>query len=77
MPPWCMTSRSRERYLVFVIHRSSPALPVALGVEAIGDSMRCPPGTRQLHHPGPTGRRGRIRRIETDAVLQFHLQQCP
>ncbi len=65
-----------ERYLVFVVSPIIPrALPVALGLESIGDSMRYRPerGSCIILVPRDGGR---IRRIEMDAVLQFHLSNA-
>ncbi|BBX19234.1 carotenoid oxygenase [Mycolicibacterium duvalii] len=65
-----------ERYLVFLV---SPLIPdpmsVALGLAPIGDTLRYRPdrGSVVLLVPRDGGK---IRRIECDAVLQFHLSNA-
>ncbi len=65
-----------ERYLVFVVSPIIPeALPVALGLKTLGDSMRYRPDRGSCIILVPRDG-GRIRRIDTAAVLQFHLSNA-
>jgi all-trans-8'-apo-beta-carotenal 15,15'-oxygenase len=65
-----------ERYLVFLISPIIPdGIPTALGLKSFGDAMRYRPdrGSSFVLIPRDGGR---IRRIEHDAVLQFHLSNA-
>lgn len=65
-----------ERYLVFLISPIIPdAIPIALGLKAFGDGMMYRPerGSSFILIPRDGGA---IRRIEHEAVLQFHLSNA-
>lgn len=65
-----------ERYLVFLISPIIPdAIPIALGLNAVGDGMRYRPerGSSFILIPRDGGK---VRRIDHDAVLQFHLSNA-
>lgn len=65
-----------ERYLVFLISPIIPdGIPIALGLKAFGDGMKYRPqrGSSFILIPRDGGD---IRRIECDAVLQFHLSNA-
>ncbi|MBU3751864.1 MAG: carotenoid oxygenase family protein [Mycobacterium sp.] len=65
-----------ERYLVFLVSPIIPdGIPVALGVKPFGDAMRYHPerGSSFVLIPRDGGR---IRRIDYEAVLQFHLSNA-
>ena len=65
-----------ERYLVFMVSPIIPdGIPIALGLRSFGDGMRYRPdrGSSFILIPRDGGA---IRRIELDAVLQFHLSNA-
>jgi all-trans-8'-apo-beta-carotenal 15,15'-oxygenase len=65
-----------ERYLVFLISPIIPdGIPIALGLKPFGDAMKYQPerGSSFVLIPRDGGK---IRRIEHDAVLQFHLSNA-
>ena len=65
-----------ERYLVFLISPIIPdGIPIALGLKSFGDGMKYHPerGSSFVLIPRDGGK---IRRIEYDAVLQFHLSNA-
>ncbi|MCW1959904.1 MAG: carotenoid oxygenase family protein [Mycobacterium sp.] len=65
-----------ERYLVFIVSPIIPdGIPIALGLKAFGDAMRYQPerGSSFILIPRDGGR---IRRIEHDAIMQFHLSNA-
>ncbi|MGB0878787.1 MAG: carotenoid oxygenase family protein [Mycobacterium sp.] len=65
-----------ERYLVFLISPIIPdGIPIALGLKSFGDGMRYRPerGSSFVLIPRDGGE---IRRIDYDAVLQFHLSNA-
>ena len=65
-----------ERYLVFMVSPIIPdGIPIALGLRSFGDGMRYRPdrGSAFILIPRDGGE---IRRIEHDAVLQFHLSNA-
>jgi all-trans-8'-apo-beta-carotenal 15,15'-oxygenase len=65
-----------ERYLVFLISPIIPdGIPIALGLKSFGDGMKYHPerGSSFVLIPRDGGD---IRRIECDAVLQFHLSNA-
>jgi all-trans-8'-apo-beta-carotenal 15,15'-oxygenase len=65
-----------ERYLVFVVSPIIPdGIPVALGLKAFGDAMHYRPerGSSFILIPRDGGP---IRRIEHDAIMQFHLSNA-
>jgi all-trans-8'-apo-beta-carotenal 15,15'-oxygenase len=65
-----------ERYLVFAVSPIIPdGIPIALGLRSFGDGMRYRPdrGSSFILIPRDGGP---IRRIEHDAVLQFHLSNA-
>lgn len=65
-----------ERYLVFLISPIIPdGIPIALGLKAFGDAMKFHPerGSSFILIPRDGGK---IRRIDHDAVLQFHLSNA-
>lgn len=65
-----------ERYLVFVVSPIIPdGIPIALGLKALGDAMAYRPERGSWFVLVPRDG-GRIRRIEYDAVLQFHLSNA-
>lgn len=65
-----------ERYLVFLISPIIPdAIPVALGLKAIGDAMKYRPERGSCFILIPRDG-GDVRRVEHEAVLQFHLSNA-
>jgi len=65
-----------ERYLVFIISPIIPdGIPIALGLKSVGDGMKYHPerGSSFVLIPRDGGE---IRRIEHDAILQFHLSNA-
>ncbi len=65
-----------ERYLVFMVSPIIPdGIPIALGLRSFGDGMRYRPdrGSSFILIPRDGGE---IRRIEHDAILQFHLSNA-
>ena len=65
-----------ERYLVFLVSPIIPdGVPIALGLKSFGDGMRYRPerGSSFVLIPRDGGK---IRRIEHNAVLQFHLSNA-
>ncbi|MGE2835248.1 carotenoid oxygenase family protein [Mycobacterium sp. SMC-4] len=65
-----------ERYLVFLVSPLIPdAMAVALGRAPIGDTLRYRPDRGSVFLLVPRGG-GPIRRVEHDAVLQFHLSNA-
>lgn len=65
-----------ERYLVFLVSPIIPdGIPIALGLKSFGDGMRYRPdrGSSFILIPRDGGE---IRRIECEAVLQFHLSNA-
>jgi all-trans-8'-apo-beta-carotenal 15,15'-oxygenase len=65
-----------ERYLVFIVSPIIPdGIPIALGLRTLGDAMRYHPerGSSFVLIPRDGGD---IRRIEHDAILQFHLSNA-
>ncbi len=65
-----------ERYLVFLISPIIPdSIPIALGLRAFGDGMKYRPerGSSFILIPRDGGE---VRRIEHEAVLQFHLSNA-
>lgn len=65
-----------ERYLVFLVSPIIPdGIPIALGFKSFGDGMRYRPerGSSFVLIPRDGGK---IRRIECEAVLQFHLSNA-
>ncbi len=65
-----------QRYLVFLVSPIIPdAVPVALGVSSLGDAMHYRPERGSVFILVPRDG-GPIRRVECDAVLQFHLSNA-
>lgn len=65
-----------ERYLVFLVSPIIPdGIPIALGLKAFGDAMKYRPERGSCFILIPRDG-GRIRRIDHDAVLQFHLSNA-
>jgi all-trans-8'-apo-beta-carotenal 15,15'-oxygenase len=65
-----------ERYLVFLVSPIIPdAVPVALGLKPIGDALRYRPERGSVFILVPRDG-GKVRRIDHDAVLQFHLSNA-
>lgn len=65
-----------ERYLVFVVSPIIPdGIPIALGLKSFGDGMKYHPerGSSFILIPRDGGK---IRRIDHEAVLQFHLSNA-
>lgn len=65
-----------ERYLVFIVSPIIPdGIPIALGLKAFGDGMRYHPerGSSFILIPRDGGD---VRRIEHDAIMQFHLSNA-
>jgi len=65
-----------ERYLVFLVSPIVPdGIPIALGLKAFGDAMKYHPerGSSFILIPRDGGE---VRRIECEAVLQFHLSNA-
>ena len=65
-----------ERYLVFLVSPIVPdGIPIALGLKAFGDGMKYHPerGSSFILIPRDGGE---VRRIEHEAVLQFHLSNA-
>ena len=65
-----------ERYLVFVVSPIIPdGIPIALGLKSFGDGMKYHPerGSSFILIPRDGGK---IRRIDHDAILQFHLSNA-
>lgn len=65
-----------ERYLVFVVSPIIPdGIPIALGLKAFGDAMSYQPkrGSSFILIPRDGGE---IRRIEHEAIMQFHLSNA-
>ena len=65
-----------ERYLVFIVSPIIPdGIPIALGLKAFGDAMSYHPerGSSFILIPRDGGK---IRRIEHEAIMQFHLSNA-
>ena len=65
-----------ERYLVFIVSPIIPdGIPIVLGLKAFGDAMKYQPqrGSSFILIPRDGGK---IRRVEHDAILQFHLSNA-
>ena len=65
-----------ERYLVFVVSPIIPdGIPIALGLKSFGDGMKYQPerGSSFILIPRDGGE---VRRIEHEAILQFHLSNA-
>lgn len=65
-----------RRYLVFIVSPIIPgAMPIVLGLKTFGDAMRYRPerGSAVILIPRDGGR---VRRIDTDATLLFHLSNA-
>lgn len=65
-----------ERYLVFIVSPIVPdGIPIALGLKAFGDAMKYRPerGSSFILIPRDGGE---IRRIEHEAIMQFHLSNA-
>ena len=76
MSRWCTTSRSRSVTWVFLISPIIPdGIPIALGLKSFGDGIQYRPerGSSFILIPRDGGR---IRRIDCDPVLQFHLSNA-
>lgn len=65
-----------ERYLVFVVSPIIPdAIPVALGLRSLGDALQYEPDRGSVFILVPRGG-GKVRRIESEAVMVFHLSNA-
>ncbi|ORA98120.1 carotenoid oxygenase [Mycolicibacter minnesotensis] len=65
-----------QRYLVFLVSPIIPdAMPIALGLTPLGDAMHYRPERGSVFILVPRDG-GPIRRVECDAVLQFHLSNA-
>ncbi|MGV0627381.1 carotenoid oxygenase family protein [Mycolicibacter minnesotensis] len=65
-----------ERYLVFLVSPIIPdAVPVALGLKPLGDALSYRPERGSVFILVPRDG-GAIRRVESEAVLQFHLSNA-